>query len=433
MTALFLSFYGCSTIAPTDDSLVQLPERPSGELPDIVPDTPDAPEGLPGETVPDVPDTPEEPEQHIELISIYHGGVVSVYSDEVKEYLTAQYDEQPDILLEWYRTGDGSLINQFVSFSWDAPKEDVPYTVTFSKNKDMTDSFAFVTYEESLSAGVFMPGVTYFWQVTSASDIQSAVDSFVIEDLTVRFVTVDGLDNIRDLGGWQTESGQRVKYGMIYRGTQLNGYADGPELTEQGREVFEILGINSEIDMRTPGVDDNDQVSNLTGGEGKYLKAPFYAYTHIFPEFRQTNPVCRSFDERVPQSIRAIFEFLSDESNYPVYIHCNAGADRTGTIVFLINGLLGVGYEDLTADFELTSFAGAGRRWRDDLMSSDHGNGVMQDDGSNYVAWGKMYDYMMRYYGTPNGTLSSAIRSYLSSVCGVSEEVMDAVCEIMLE
>ena len=416
-TAVLIALCGCApAVVPGDDP----------DVPDV-PDTPEEPD------TPEGPDMPEEPQDGITLTSVYGGGIVPIYGDAVREYLTAPYEEQPEVLLEWYNTGEGSLINQFIAFSWDYTEDEAPYTVTFSQNEDLSEGFSFVTDQESLSVGVFIPGVTYYWNITSASGAQSATDSFVPEDLDVRFVTVGGLDNIRDLGGWRTESGKSVKYGMIYRGTQLNGYANGPTLTDEGRKVFEILGINSEIDIRTPGVDDKDQMSNLTSGSGAYLKAPFYAYTCILPEFDQIYPTRRNFDERVPLSIRAIFEFLADESNYPVYIHCNAGADRTGTIAFLISGLLGVGYEDLTADFELTSFAGAGRRWRGDLTRDDLGNGVMQDDSSNYVAWDKMYDYMLRYYGTPGGTLSAAIRNYLSSVCGVSADMMDAVCDIMLE
>ena len=38
---------------------------------------------------------------------------------------------------------------------------------------------------------------------------------------------------------------------------------------------------------------------------------------------------------------------IADENRYPVYIHCTGGADRTGTLAFLINALLGVGEDDL--------------------------------------------------------------------------------------
>ena len=40
-----------------------------------------------------------------------------------------------------------------------------------------------------------------------------------------------------------------------------------------------------------------------------------------------------------------------------MYMHCTGGADRTGTIVFLINALLGVEEKLLIQDYEFTSFS----------------------------------------------------------------------------
>ena len=41
----------------------------------------------------------------------------------------------------------------------------------------------------------------------------------------------------------------------------------------------------------------------------------------------------------------------------PVYFHCIYGADRTGTLAFLLESLLGVGENELAKDYELTSFS----------------------------------------------------------------------------
>ncbi len=376
-----------------------------------------------------IPSKQEEPE--IVLTGVPDGKEVSVYAEEVSSFLDASADEQRDILLAWGEETEVTQIRQYITFSWDST-QDPPYVLTFSRDARFENAFQVQSETDSITLGLFIPGETYYWKVTSASGVQSDAGSFIVEDKTARFLYVPGLDNVRDLGGWGTESGKRVKYGMIYRGTQLNGYQNGTLLKEAGKEVFALLGIRSEIDFRTPGVDDGGQNESAIGDAVQYLKAPFYAYTCIFPEFEQRAPFDRDFDERTPQAIRSVFEFLAEESNYPVYIHCNAGADRTGTIAFLINGLLGVSYKDLTTDFELTSFSGIGRRWRGDLYDAENlGFGVMQDDPDNYVAWGKMYDYMMTYYGTEEHTLSSAVRNYLTAACAVPQKTLDRVCELL--
>jgi hypothetical protein len=46
------------------------------------------------------------------------------------------------------------------------------------------------------------------------------------------------------------------------------------------------------------------------------------------------------------------------DNNEIVYMNSTYGAERTGTLAFLINGLLGVSEEDLSKDYELSSFSG---------------------------------------------------------------------------
>ena len=44
----------------------------------------------------------------------------------------------------------------------------------------------------------------------------------------------------------------------------------------------------------------------------------------------------REFNAKYSAGIKNIFEILANEENYPVYIHCDNGADETGTVAFLI-------------------------------------------------------------------------------------------------
>ena len=47
-----------------------------------------------------------------------------------------------------------------------------------------------------------------------------------------------------------------------------------------------------------------------------------------------------------------------------IYFHCTHGADRTGTIAYLIEALLGVDESDRITDYELTTLAGQSDRTR---------------------------------------------------------------------
>lgn len=390
----------------------------------------EGPSDPPQGDVPSFPPAGGEEEERAVRLHAYAGATVDLCPEEVRAYLTL---EDPDAQAAYL---EGHLLQadgQAPAFSWEGDGSEL-YTIYFSTDANFENSVSVQTTQVRIEDfGAFIPGKEYFWKVEGESGC-SETDSFVATDLPVRCIEAEGADNVRDIGGWDAAGGKRVKYGMIYRGGQLNGYAGMDSLTERGKRVFSgILGIRSEIDLRTPGRDDGGQNSCWWSDSATYLKADFTQYCMIFPGFLQTEPYYRGYDEDTVPALQKIFALLSDEKNYPVYIHCNAGADRTGTLIFLINGLLGVSYEDLTRDFELTSFSYYGKRWRSAIEGGKFTeSGVMEDSESNYVAWGKMYEIMMREY-SQGGPLSEAVERYFVTVCGISVNVLERVKEILLE
>lgn len=377
-------------------------------------------------------DGPQDPlpseEQKLELLTVYGGETVDLCPPLLRQYLEEDdFDAQCAFLLE--HEGE-NFDYQNISFAWEEDGSEL-YSVYFSKDASFTHSYVVQTEENSLAGGFFAAGQTYYWKVESEF-ANSETDHFYTDDEPGGFLQIDSIANVRDIGGWSTESGGTVRRGMVYRGSQLNGYDGAPPLSERGvQQLRDVLGVVGEIDLRTAGVDDADQTKNYLCAEAPYLKAAFHPYTHLIPQYEKFDPH-RHFDDRVPAAFRSIFAFLSDESNYPLYMHCNAGADRTGTLAFILNGLLGVSYEDLTKDFEITSFTVMGNRWRG---SAEGGftDGVMSDDYEHtYVAWGKMYELFMEYYATSSGLLSDAIENWLLTACGVPQTQIDKFCQIML-
>ena len=237
-----------------------------------------------------------------------------------------------------------------------------------------------------------------------------------VKDAPVRWIKIDGASNVRDMGGWSTASGQKVKYGMLYRGQNIDNISDA------GISTIKQLGLKTELDLRY------ERQKNQKQGTGmNYVFLDTSAqYDRIFDD---------AYANEVKTNYKKIFELLSNESNYPFYAHCSAGADRTGVFAFLTNGVLGVSYEDLTRDFELTSFSSSGKRWRGAGLGGtfSENDDIMQQDQSNYVAWGKLYKGMMEY-GRKNGctTLQSSIEHYLVNYIGVPQSQIDSFKRIML-
>ncbi len=312
-------------------------------------------------------------------------------------YSGMSYDHQT-LTLNWYR--DGS----------------VSYKVYFSESKDFSNSIIIETVYADLENTTLIPGKTYYWKVigTITSDVLGG-GVIKVKDAPVRWIDVDGVGNVRDMGGWKAEGGKTVKYGMLYRGRRLE------DVTEEGIATIKQLRLKTEFDLRY-----NDQKFQTQGTGMNY---EFIEMPGQYDSVLENNSVIKA-------SYRKIFTLLSDESNYPIYSHCNAGADRTGTFAFIVSGVLGVSYEDLTRDFELTSFSPTGKRWRGKGLGNTFGDGddVMQEDSSNTVAWGRLYKTMMTY-GERNGckTLQSAINHWLVNYVGVPQSQIDSFKNIMLK
>lgn len=143
--------------------------------------------------------------------------------------------------------------------------------------------------------------------------------------------------NVRDLGGWACDGGT-VKYGLLIRGGRI---------TAEDRDVLVgELGVQHEIDLRgMEGRDpsDGDIATESPLGNDVWFtiaqKAAMYALTPV--ETWQTY-------------LRCVIDAVTHRD--PVYFHCTAGADRTGTLACVLEGLLGMSQSDIDKDYELTTF-----------------------------------------------------------------------------
>ena len=154
----------------------------------------------------------------------------------------------------------------------------------------------------------------------------------------VRMIQVLDCGNVRDIGGWPSQYGGRVKYGKLYRSGSLN------RITAEGRQAFvENMGVVAELDLR---YEVNQTRTTLGNGAGFYYDRRSHE--------AGVKGLTQSKSDYV-RDLRWILDKLRNNNN--VDWHCAIGCDRCGAVSFLIEGLLGLSELDLCRDFELSTFS----------------------------------------------------------------------------
>ena len=237
----------------------------------------------------------------------------------------------------------------------------------------------------------------------------STPTSFATEDLPPRWIELEGrVSNFRDLGGWRTEDGRRVKTGLLFRSQAFNDNSVNGEIPGRNRLMVEdvsflveSLGLKTDLDLRSDR--ERSTLSASPAGPGVRLV------------MRSSDSYRGIFGKRGRKTMRENFRLLCDRRNLPLYFHCIAGADRTGALAYVALGVLGVGKEDLEREWELTFHPKS--------------PGCAHDDTGRTTSH---FDRGFAKYGSAGDSLKRRIELYLLD-CGVKPEEIEAFRAIMLE
>ena len=274
-----------------------------------------------------------------------------------------------------------------VVFEWDGDGEAV---LQISREETFDSLVRAVTAEDTAAVYNLEIGRTYFWRVICGKET-SEVRCFRTEDRAPRWISIDGTTNVRDLGGWKTMDGKRIRQGLLYRGSEMDIHK---EITDAGiAELRDHLGAKTDLDLRGEVV--GKRFDSPLGPDVAFHLVPIGAYDAYFKE---TGPY------------PVIFNLLADEKNYPIYFHCWGGADRTGSLSCMIEALCGVCEADQDLDYELTSLSVWGKR-------SSQGEG-----------W-QMFVSELASLGENR---QAQARAFLRRA-GVTDETMDRIVKILVE
>jgi len=196
---------------------------------------------------------------------------------------------------------------------------------------------------------------------------QKSRSYFLIQDsgggdlkVAERFIPLAGALNFRDIGGYPTADGQHVRWGMIYRSSEL------ANLTAEDYAGLNRLGIRTIHDLRSVE-ERSDKPTIWQGAPQPEILSHDYAMdtSPMTGAFRDgasvekarsvmTRYYAMMIDSHRTQ-FRTVFAQLLEGENGAILYHCSDGKDRTGVQTALILAALGVSRDAILADFELSN------------------------------------------------------------------------------
>lgn len=182
---------------------------------------------------------------------------------------------------------------------------------------------------------------------------------------------ISSAPNLRDVGGYLTRDGHRVRTGLLYRSSALH------HLAGDDAAAFARLGIRTVYDLRSDP-ERQAQPEQLPRGTkyvvadviGGAMRGSFAQVTEMLsnPELardllgegRGISMWTELYHDFVRlESARAaygrLFTGIADEVNRPALYHCSTGKDRTGWATAALLLLLDVPYELVMKDFLLSA------------------------------------------------------------------------------
>lgn len=275
----------------------------------------------------------------------------------VRAYLeNVDYSDDPDYKRSDVSKYSGSDKPNPVKLSWEGRAS----IIRISTSPDLSDYREIKVDASPASVYNLIPGVRYFYSVLTA-DGTVLRESCVIPKGPMRMI--NGVTkNMRDLGGWKAGD-KTIRYGRIYRGARLDDIQSNPSAKAI---IFDDLGLSIDLDLR--GLPPGSQ-----GGSGEknpWTSADPIQYFNI-QLWHYFVPTASQYDYSVQVSpgasaevyrstLRTILGWL--KAGEVVYFHCHGGSDRTGTLAFLIEALMGVSENDLSKDYEVTYYSGSKRK-----------------------------------------------------------------------
>ncbi|TVY21519.1 Tyrosine-protein phosphatase [Lachnellula arida] len=254
------------------------------------------------------------------------------------------------------------------------------------------------------------------------------------------FLTVAGIPNFRDLGGYplaKSPHTHSIKRSLVYR------CGEPSRVTPEGITVMQNLGITHIYDLRSvPELQRNRDAGrgDVVQWEGcERVFVPVFRDEDYSPEgmaarlMDYASPDAEGFTRaytdilnNAPHSYRTILLHLANEPAKPLIVHCTAGKDRTGVLCALILSLCGVEDEVVANEYSLTEM-GLPIEWKEAVIEHLSESPALR--GNKEGAWNLISARAVNMMSTLRMIREKfgGAEAYIIEKCGLTKEEVEKI------
>lgn len=249
--------------------------------------------------------------------------------------------------------------------------------------------------------------------------------------LPERKLSLAGCGNFRDLGGYETRDGRRVRWRTLFRSDSLSWLTSEDVATLAAQQARLVVGL----DLRTA------EELSLTDAGLIFDNGTLHRHLPFFPSFGEDREQMRAMAfatgavaadwyvallEVARPCFSGLFETFADAANYPAAFYCAAGKDRTGLVAALLLRSLGVSDEQIVDDYCLTGTPDVELLLKRTRLL---GRELPEDfDVSRFAAHAETMQHFLEAFDRKYGS----VEDYLMP-CGVAEDTISKVRTNLLE
>jgi protein-tyrosine phosphatase len=237
---------------------------------------------------------------------------------------------------------------------------------------------------------------------------------------------LQGASNFRDVGGYRTAGGQRVRRQQVFRSDHLAG------LTEADVAQLQALGVRHSLDFRgtaecaiTPYAIDGLERVALTIEPTVIARMQALVAQGVVPTTEETVALmCETYRDFVNRNSGTYGRFMKHllDQPTPQVFHCTAGKDRTGFAAALLLSALGVDRATIEHDYLLTN-----QLYKRDARLEGQGHPHVMK-----VLWQVQPEFLQAAFDAVD-TQHGGMQDYLHGAIGLSPQELAELRRMLLE